>query len=265
VPKGNSGKIITKISINKKDVSLYFSKERISISHDAYVIMPLYVGKVLSNKDIKLLNDTTMNAKLLNYAMGLLMKKHYSEYAMREKLYTKEASKEQVDFVINKLKSVDLIDDKAFVYDYLCYAKEKNIGKYKILKELENKGVFAENLEKISFPEHEERRKARERLKSLENRYSKLPFEKKKQKIYQHLLTDGFDSSICMDVLSQIKDNNVKEENKMLKDDYNKLSLKLSKRYEGKELYDRIYKSLKNKGYRYKDILKVMEDNNYAN
>ena len=75
-------KIIKKISINKSNVSIHFlnSRDRLSISFEAYSSMYLYVGKSLSNKEINQLKKTTELTKLINYSLSLLKKGHLSEY-----------------------------------------------------------------------------------------------------------------------------------------------------------------------------------------
>ena len=55
--------------------------------------------------------------KLSEYALSLLMKKQNTEWKTREKLYAKEATKQDVDYIIQRFKQIDLIDDKAYIED----------------------------------------------------------------------------------------------------------------------------------------------------
>lgn len=259
VPSKNTGKTITKIRINKKDVSICFGKERIKISQDAYAMAYLYVGKVLSKKEIKELEEISALAKLIKYSLSLLEKGHMTEWKMREKLYAKEAKKWEVDQIIERLKSTNLLDDDALIEDHIAWAEERCIGKNKVLKELANRGVFEERLNKIKFPYTKERQKAMCQLPRLEKKYAKYSFEKKKQHVYAGLLSLGFDSSVANEVIEKMAPINHRDENNKLKADFEKTYARLSKKYEGYELQTKVLAALRNKGYSYSSIKKMLE------
>lgn len=265
MPSANTGKTITKIKINKNDVSLYFGKKKITISNDAYLLSYLYVGKTMGKKEISTLLECSQRVKLLNYAMSILKKGHYTEWKMREKLYAKEATKPVVNSIILKLKEIDLINDKMFLEDYICYAEEKGYGKNRVLKDLQEKGIFLQDLKKIKFSESSERKKARQQVEKNDSKMIRLSFEKRKQKHYQHLLAYGFDSALALEVINKTIMDRPKEEQDNLKKDYQKVYQRLVTKYEGLELRKRIYAALKNKGYRYASIVKLMEENQYGN
>ena len=259
MPSKNSGKTITKIKINKKNVVLYFGKTRMEISPDAYATTYLYVGKVLTNKDISNLKSFSAIAELMKYALSLLKKGHYSEWRMREKLYAKEASKKDVDKIIGRLKANDLINDKMLIEDLIAYGDERSIGKNKILKELSAKGIFEENLSKIKFPYSKEKKKAMCQLPKLERKYASYSYENKKQHIYNGLVSLGFESIVIEEVINKISPIDEKDEKNKINKDFDKIYERLSKKYEGKQLKDKVFMSLKNKGYRYGDIYKKWE------
>ena len=263
MPSKSAGKTITKINFTKKGVSVFFSKQRISISKDAYVNSFLYVGKTLSDKEINELTKETRLNKLFSYSLSLLKKGHLSEWKLREKLYAKEASKSDVDYIIKRLKMNNLIDDHMLALDYVEYASEKNIGKNKIIQNLKEKGIFDSEIEKIHFKDSEERRKANDLLPLLEKKYQREPYNKKKSHIYQTLISRGFNESIALSTVEKIKGIDEKDESNKIKKDYEKVYRRLSSRYEDNELKEKIFKALKNKGYRYKDIQKVMEQYDY--
>ena len=260
MPSANTGKTITHIKINKKNVVLYFNKKRLSISHDAYAISYLYVGKTLANAEIKKIQNYSQITTLLNYALSLLKKGHYSEWKMREKLYAKEAKKKDVDLIIKRLKDIDLINDQMLMEDYLSYAEEKNLSYRKILKDLQDKGIFAQDLQKIKFSGSQEKQKALFQLKKIDSQSSRLSYEKRKQRVYQHLLSQGFNQEIVSNIIDHIAPKKEEDESQKLAKDYQRVSTSLGRRYEGEKLKEKIYLSLKNKGYRYRDIVKIMEE-----
>ena len=121
MPSVNSGKKIKSIKVYKDHVTLTFLKhETLKISKEAYLSSYLYVGKSLSNKEINKLNELTALTTLLNYAMSLISKRHYSERKMYEKLITKDSNKAAAMSVISKLKENDLLDDKAYMEDLIA-------------------------------------------------------------------------------------------------------------------------------------------------
>ena len=264
MPKGKTGKVVKRIRINKETVSITFTDgERISISQEAYVSSYLYVGKELSKKEVDKLTHITSTKKLSEYALSLLSKKHYTEWKMREKLYAKEAEKEDVDFIIQRLKNIDLINDKAYIEDYLGYAQEKGYGKNKIKQELLKKGIFAEEIDKIRFNESVEKKKAQAIVPALEKKYAKYSYEQKKQHIYAALLNRGFSHDVASMCLNNISKINEKDEQIKIKNDYKKVLAQYKNKYEGRELNDKVFQALRRKGYRVSDIKRVMGGNSY--
>lgn len=267
-------RIIKRISINKSNVSIYFinDNKRLSISHEAYASMYLYVNKSLSNKEYNQLVKTTRLTKLIEYSLSILKKGHMSEYRLREKLYLKEANKEDVDFIINRLKATDLINDTMFALDYIEYCNDRHIGKNKIIHELSNKGIFIDKIKNIKFPYDIELEKGLYQLDKLIKKYDSYPYNKKRSKVYASLLSLGFDTDLALSLSSKIPNDN--KSNKKVLDklnrDYISIYNRLSRRIDNpKELSDKIYKSLVSKGYSYKDIKRVMnrssEDDIYEN
>lgn len=254
------GKTIIKIKRTKKNVSITFSdKTKLICVNEVLANFYLYEGKTLDDKTIRQISDFNASAALMKYALSLLKKGHYSEWKMREKLYAKEGTKKDVDLVIKKLKENDLINDKMLILDTIEYGNERNIGKNKILQELATKGVFQENLSGIHFSFSLEKKKANNNLPKLEKKYAKYSYEQKKQHIYRALLSLGFDNDIVLSVLSNIKQPNNKEEFNKLEKDFNKVYIRLKSKYEGHELKNKVVTSLRGKGYKLNEILKMWE------
>lgn len=260
VPLKSTGNIISRIKYNKKNVSLFFNKDKVNISFDAYSLNYLYVGKILSRKEIQELIDFSATDEALKKAMSLLKRGHYSEFKMREKLKEKEYDSKTINTVIKFLKNNDLINDEMLANDYLEYYNEKNFGKLRIVYELQNKGIFDVTINKLKFPETLEKEKALNQLEILNKKYASFSYNKKKEKIYSSLVGLGFESSVVTYAINKIKAKDERKENDNLARDYNLLYSRLSRRYEDEELKEKLFKALRNKGYRYKDIQQKMED-----
>lgn len=259
-PLKNTGKCISKIKKYKTHITLFINKERINISDEVYSSFYLYEGKQLSSKEYKELISKIEIEKYLNYGMKVASNKLLSEWKMREKLYQKEASKSQVDLVITTLKKQGLIDDQLFIEEYVEYANNHLLGKNKIKTNLLNKGIFEEDISKIKFPESVEIKKAYKLLPKLIKRYDRYNAAKQKEHIIQALIREGYDLSVALEVIKDIKLSNPKKEINLLKKDYELIRKKYARNYEGRELKEKIITSLLRKGYKRKDIFKMMDE-----
>ena len=252
--------IIKKIKILKNKVKIHLDNgEILELDKNFYPNFYLYQGKDISNKELKKIKESNGTAALLEYALKIRQKSLYSEYRMREKLYDKGASKEQVDQVIKVLKQNDLIDDKAFIEEHIEYYNSLNYGKNKIISKLVDKGIFMEKLEKINFPISTERKKANNQLPKLEKKYSKYNDREKKQHIYNALISLGFDNQIAKETADKAKESSYKEENAKLEKDFSKAYERLKRKYSKKELRSKLINYLASKGYKINDIIKLIE------
>ena len=252
--------LIKKIKILKNKVSIILDNgDKLSIGKEVYTNFYLYEGKDLSKKELEEINSLNNTSKLLQYALRIRSKAIYSEYQMREKLYNKEASKKDVDKVIKTLKQYDLIDDDAYAYDLMEYYNSLNYGKNKIIHKLSDKGIFDETINKIEFPVSIEKKKASNILNKLEKKYEKYNYSQKKSHIYNAYLQLGFDNDIASEMINKIKESSPKEENEKLKSDYQKVKIRLERKYKGQELRQKIIQNLMQKGYRLNDIIKIVK------
>ena len=267
MPYANTGKkLIKSIKVYKDHVTLSFAKkETLKISKEAYLSSYLYVGKSLTNKDISKLNELTALATLLNYSMGLISKRHYSEHKMYEKLIKKEANKAAAMFVINKLKESDLLDDKAYMEDLIAWDEERGFGKNKIIKHLKDQGIKDNLVSKAHFSPSNELKKAKGLVPKLERKYARYAFNNKKNHVYQALLSQGFDYSVAKEAVELVKSDSPRLEKEKLINDYRKVYKRFENKYEGYQLKQKIYSALLNKGYKGKDIRLVLEEFTYEN
>lgn len=250
---------ITKIKILKNKVNLSFDNaNKLSIDKEVFTNFYLYEGKELTKDEYKSILELNDTNKLLQYALKLRSKAIYSEYKLREKLYSKEASKRSVDKVIKILKGYDLIDDKAYASDLVEYYNSLNYGENKIKTKLSEKGIFKETIDKMKFPISIEKKKANNIFPKLERKYDKYNASQKKQHIYNAYLQEGFSKDIASEMTSKIKEPNKSDELTKLKTDYLKTKTRLERKYKGKELKQKILSSLLTKGYKMNDILKVL-------
>lgn len=235
------------------------NKEKLEIDKNVYPNFYLYEGKDVTNKEYKQIVEYNNDSKYLKYALKIRSKALYSEHKLREKLYNKGANKGNVDRVIKTMKSYDLINDKMLALDLVEYYNSLNYGEKKIRQKLLDKGIFQEEIDKIRFPVSIERKKAKNIYPKLVNKYEKYNYSQKKVHIYNAYLQLGFSSEIANEAANLLPQEKTKDELDKLKVDYQKAKLRLSRKYQKKELKQKILQALLTKGYRYNDILKVME------
>ena len=261
MPSVNSGKkVIKSIKVYKDHVTLTFAKhETLKISKEAYLSSYIYVNKSLSNKEIAKLNELTALSALLNYAMSLISKRHYSERKMYEKLIKKENNKAAAMSVISKLKENDLLDDKAYMEDLIAWDEERGFGKNKIIKHLKDQGIADSTISKAHFSRSNELKKAKGLVPKLERKYIRYAFNNKKKHVYQALLGQGFDYEVAKEAVELVKGDSPRLEKEKLINDYKKALLRLENKYEGYQLKQKVYAYLFNKGYKYEDIKKVLD------
>ena len=139
------------------------------------------------------------------------------------------------------------------------YYNSLNYGKNKIIHKLSDKGIFDETINKIEFPVSIEKKKASNILNKLEKKYEKYNYSQKKSHIYNAYLQLGFDNDIASEMINKIKESSPIEENEKLKSDYQKVKIRLERKYKGQELRQKIIQNLMQKGYRLNDIIKIVK------
>lgn len=267
MPSVNAGKYLIKsIKVYKDHVTLSFVKhDKVQISKEAYLSSYLYEGKSISKKDIDKLLEITALSTLLNYALSLISKRHYSERKLIEKLKAKDNNKTAISGVVSKLKENNLLDDKALMEDLIAWDDERNFGHNRIIKHLKDQGIPDNLVIKAHFPVSNELKKAKALLPKLDKKYAKYAFESKKKHIFNALIAQGYEIEVAKQVVGLAKKDQPKKEKEKLMNDFLKIKHRYENKYEGYELKKRIYAALVNKGYKYNEIKTVLEDIDYEN
>ena len=182
-----------------------------------------------------------------------ILKKRRSEKEVKCYIEKYTTNKNYVENIINKLKNINLINDleycKSFINDRV-YLSKNGINKIKndllnqdipleiIEQELKNIdiNIINQRLEKII-------------IKKINNN-KKYSFNQLKQKILNELIILGYDKKMILEVI----DNNIKDDNDIIKKEYNKLYNKLKTKYEGYELCSKIKQKLLIKGFTNEEI-----------
>ena len=247
---------IKKISGNRYKI---FFDNIVIVTYDDVILNNdlLYKKSIDKNLYDKILLETNYY-DIYNKTVKYIMKRRRSEkniiiYLNKFNLNEKDKSK-----IINKLKDINLINDKEYCKAYIndrVYLYKEGINKIKqdlikegisidmIDKELQyfDKGIMDEKLEKLII------KKIRTN-KKYSNYYLK-------QKIFNEMINLGYDKQ---DVL-RIIDNNIIDDSEVLNNEFNKVYNQLKSKYSGVELNNKIIKKLITRGFSINEINRLLE------
>lgn len=139
----------------------------------------------------------------LEYALGILSKRKYTEKEIRKKL-EKRASENEIGQVIDRLKELQYLNDRDFAEAYLRYRSSNSPrGKWLLTREMKKKGLGKKDIED-ALKDYDDR----EALKTLakkqwEKLKEKPPFERK-QKMFRFLTSRGFNMSDVIEVTNSL-------------------------------------------------------------
>jgi len=183
-----------------------------------------------------------------------------SEFETREYLKKRECSATIVEEVVAKLKNNNLLNDEAFVSSYI---NDKilmtNSGPLKLKRELLNHKInektINQYLDKIDNNILDE--KIDKIITKFIKSHSKLSERMLQNKLSTYLNTLGYNSELYSGKLGNI---NVANENELCKKEYDKMLSKLSKKYEERELNNKLKQKLCAKGFNWDTINSVIGD-----
>ena len=218
----------------------------------------LYKKSIDNNLYKKILIDTSYY-DIYNKTVKYILKRRRSEKEIRKYLNKFDISNNDIERIINKLKDVRLINDreytKAYINDKLYLSKE-GINKIKedligedisidvIEEELKNidESLFNERLEKLIIKKINSNKK-------YSNSYLK-------QKILSDMIGLGYNKDIILNIL----ENNLKSDNNILENEFNKVYDKLKSKYSGYELENKVKQKLIQKGFCVGDINILLQE-----
>lgn len=246
-------KKITSIKVTNAFVELnILDSGKYKISEDDYLD---YKFKANMEVDDKLLEFIK---KISNYHMAYLSAlnkikyKDRSEYEIKQLLYDDfTLIKPDVDKIIAKLKHYNFINDDNYTLDLIFNSQSKYYGYNKIKTMLINVKINSGIISKhLIFDYAKELDLASQfASKSLRSIRNKNKFETEKT-LRQKLLYRGFTSDVVNNVINDLNITVDKElENTLLKKEYERVSRRYQRKYEGYELRVKLFNFLLSKGY----------------
>ena len=175
MPSKSIGKRIEKVKIGQKKVLIKFDDEStLEILPNTFTEFKLFRGKILSHKDIREIKQRNNVEIYYDKILKLLSRGSYTEKRIIDKLQKLGASEKEIELVLKELRKYSLLDDKQVIEEYLEYAEARNYGYNRIIQDLYNKGVKKSEIDKITYNEVNELKRAKKCLNKLEKKYEKL-------------------------------------------------------------------------------------------
>ena len=228
----------------------------------------LYKGKTIERDEFDALNDYEKVSDAYNRALKYLTVKDYTKSQMIEKLNKLELFDDiQIDMTINALTEKKLINDEEYATDYFQRASKLGLGVNKAITNLRSKGIEDEIIEKTrgTYSEESEYETA---LEFVTKTYEKNTHKSRAamiDSIANKLYAKGFSSPIINRVMSTFDFySNEELEQELIFKEFDKAFKRYSDKYEGKQLYNKIYIYLMRKGFDYSLIRQVMKESGYS-
>ena len=197
--------------------------------------------------------------ELFNLAVKRLIVRDYSPAKLREYLLKKNKNKTVVDQVIKKLEKYQLLNEEELIERIIEYCDSKHYGYNRIILMLKDRQISLNKINNVKLDHQRETKEAIEQAKRLVKRYKKKNTVNLRQSVYSSLIRYGFSEDLASLESSKVS-NSPSNELNMLKLDYSKLISRYSLKLKGKELENKLVKSLLSKGYRINEIKKVIKE-----
>lgn len=214
-------------------------------------------NSLLFNKEIDLgllnkINNETLYYDCYNKTLKFIDKKLRSEKEVKEYL-KKYSEMGYEDKILKKLKEINVINDenyaKAYISDRIFLSTD---GPNKIKQELLNYGIdekiIEENINKIDKETiYNKCKKIIDKKIKSNTKYSNYMLN---QKITSDLVNKGYDVAL----IKQILENKVFDNDLVIEKEFKKIYNKLSKKFDGSELYYNLKNKLYQKGFTKEEI-----------
>ena len=245
-------KKITKLKNGKYKIKLdsyeFITYDDIIINHN------LLYSKQIDAELLNILSLETAYYESYNKTLNYCMKKVRDEIEVRKYLDKLEINDIDKDSIIDKLKSINLINDRVYVKSYIndkLYLTKDSIKKVKkdLIDSNIDVNIIEDEISKVEYNEQEKLEKMIIKRINSNHKYSNFIL---KNKIITDMMNLGYNYDDIVDIYDRNSINNYS----VLIKEYNKLYNKFSKKYQDNELEYVIKNKLYLKGFNYDDIKK---------
>lgn len=254
---------ITKIEKKKRLYLIELDEtEKLYVTEDTIVRYMMTKGMTLSKEEFDDIKRFAQFSYGKNLALYYLSFKKRTEKEVQDYLFKYEIEPNIIPHILKNLKEDKWIDDEYYARqviesNLLSGNKGAYVLKQKLVQKGINKGLIDSILGETDFYPLAEKLAG----KLLYKYQTKLPQKALLDKILQFLLNKGFsfpEAKAALESLSIQKDK--KHEEELIFKEFEKQHRRLSKKYEGYDLKQRLTQSLARKGYDFDDIRSVLRE-----
>ena len=245
---------IRKIEKCKNNKYKLYIEDDIIMTYDDVILENnlLYKTDIENNLYNKIINDTKYY-DIYNKALKYISKKRRSKKEMIKYLEKFSLSTMDINSIIKKLEDINLINDleycRAFINDSV-YLSKKGINKIKI-ELLENNipiEIIEDEFSKVDYNIINAR--LEKMIVKRINSNKKYSNYELKYKILNEMINMGYSKQKILEII----ENNLSEDNSIIKKEYDKLYNKYKVKYSTLELNNKIKQKLLSKGFKLDDI-----------
>lgn len=229
------------------------NNETLSTYDDVILNNGLLFKKEVDSELLDKLNIETSYYDIYNKTIKFISRKLRSEKEVKIFLDKQNVTSSDKKKIIAKLKDIKLINDVYFANAY-CQDRMNlsNDGPYRIKKELISNDIDENIIDEVMGKIDENfvyEKLTKLIIKKINNNHNKSNYMLK-QKIVGDMINLGYSKEMIVEII----DNNLKQNNNILENEYKKIYRKIEKKYEGEELERQIRIKLMQKGFSSEDI-----------
>ena len=171
-------------------------------------------------------------------------------------------SDDVINQMISYLKNKKYLDDKRYAQDQINKLRNQLMGKYRIRKELLQKGISPEIIDQLDERSNEDQyqlaysyaKKWQTKIKDRSNAY-------KKNMIKNKMIQYGYDINLAQEVVDNLASLESDEsEMTLLRKLANKAKTRYNRKYSASQLRNRVFRYLSSQGFDYDDIYLVINE-----
>lgn len=234
----------------------------VEVSDKVIKAYKLELGKEISKEIFDVLKDYEQVTRAYNKALKLLTVKDYTYKQMKKKLMDNgDYDDTQLDATLELLQEKNLINDEAYTLSYLKRCTRLGIGLNKAIYNLRNYGISSEIIDRCleENDNDDEYNAATNIIDAYYNRNNNFSYKAMLKKIRDKLYIKGFTTETIERALADYDfDFDDQKEQKALEKEFIKQKKKYIKKYQEKQLKEKIIDTLLRKGYNYEHIKELL-------
>lgn len=259
-----------KAKANSIEITLRRGLEKeltLEVSLDDFYEYGLKKGRGVSRSTVEILKKNEVENHAYQRCLNKLAVRDRSVKEIEDWLrFNTECDSVQISAIIDRLSDNGYLDDEAYCENEVLRMKNSLHGRERITRELKQKGIdeqlIEKTLEKYGDESDSAKLLAEKLMKSHKNASSRKSADLIRTKLVQH----GFSVDMANAVIHKLDFSSVSanEKNNLMKQ-IEKARRRYSRKYGGAELKARIYKSCLQQGYSSADIISVLDGMEWNN